>query len=456
MKRKYKQTELGMIPEHWELRIVKDVCEINRSSISKDYPYKEIEYIDITSVDKGTILESKRIKLNDAPSRAKRIVKDNDIILSTVRPNLKHFAFIKIAKPNLVVSTGFAVITCTDIVPEYLYYFLSTDSYTNYLSAIAEGHTSAYPAINPDVIENSIVPYPTIKEQQIIAKILSDFDAQINLNRQINQTLEQIAQAIFKSWFVNFDPAKAKIEAKEKGEDPERAAMCVISGKSDMELEQLSPEQLEQLAKTAALFPDELEESELGMIPKGWEVKPLDKIATYTNGLAMQKFPPRDNEQGLPVIKIAELRSGFTESTSRASKDLDPLYLVNDGDILFSWSGSLLVKQWHSGRGALNQHLFKITSSEYPKWFYYFATITHLPWFQSIAEGKATTMGHIQRHHLSQALIAVANDEIRNAAGNILQPLTDMSLQVMLEARSLSDIRELLLPKLLLGDVVPK
>ena len=127
----------------------------------------------------------------------------------------------------------------------------------------------------------------------------------------------------------------------------------------------------------------------------------------YLNGLALQKFPPESEDEFLPVIKIAQLRAGNTVGADRASARLKPEYIVHDGDVLFSWSGSLEVEFWCGGDGALNQHLFKVSSAEVPKWFYYLATRHFLHGFREIAAHKATTMGHIQRKHLTEARLLV-------------------------------------------------
>ena len=159
----------------------------------------------------------------------------------------------------------------------------------------------------------------------------------------MNATLEAMARALFQSWFVDFDPVRAKLDGRQPtGLDP----------------------------ATAALFPNEFKDSELGPIPKGWELKSLDQIANYLNGLALQKFPPNDGAT-LPVIKIAQLRQGSSEGADRCNTSLPPEYIVRDGDVLFSWSGSLEVELWCGADGALNQHLFKVTSNEFSKWFYY-------------------------------------------------------------------------------------
>ena len=152
-------------------------------------------------------------------------------------------------------------------------------------------------------------------------------------------------------------------------------------------------------------------DAELGEIPEEWEVKPLDQIATFLNGLALQKYPPTDGPT-LPVIKIAQLRAGHTNGADLANADLPPGYIVHDGDVLFSWSGSLELDVWTGGDGALNQHLFKVTSESLSKWFYYWWVHQHLGEFREIAADKATTMGHIQRRHLREALTVIPNQSL--------------------------------------------
>ena len=139
---------------------------------------------------------------------------------------------------------------------------------------------------------------------------------------------------------------------------------------------------------------------------ESWEEKSLPEIADYLNGLALQKFPAKGNDF-LPVIKIREMKQGISENSDKCNRDIPSQYIVQDGDVLFSWSGSLEVVLWTGGEGALNQHLFKVSSKEYPKWFYYLATKHHLAEFKVIAESKSTTMGHIQREHLKQAMISI-------------------------------------------------
>lgn len=265
---------------------------------------------------------------------------------------------------------------------------------------------------------------PSLAEQRAIAHILGTLDDKIELNRRMSETLEAMARALFKSWFVDFDPVRAKAEGR--GPDLPKAL--------------------------ADLFPDRLVESQMGEIPEGWEVNGLDEIARFLNGLALQKYPPAEG-RSLPVIKIAQLRAGNTDGADRASADVDADYVVRDGDILFSWSGSLECRLWAGGAGALNQHLFKVTSARYPRWLCYLGIHQHLDDFRHIAAGKATTMGHIQRHHLSDAKLAVPPPGLLHAMDAIVEPIIESMWRRAVQSRTLATLRDALLPTLISGEL---
>ncbi len=274
------------------------------------------------------------------------------------------------------------------------------------------------------------VPLPSKLEQRAIAHILGTLDDKIELNRRRNATLEAMARALFKAWFVDFEPVRAKLEGRwQRGQS--------LPGLP---------------AHLYDLFPDRLVDSDLGEIPEGWKAHGLDEVATFLNGLALQKYPPGEDDS-LPVIKIAQLRAGSTTGSDRASSHLNPDYVVNDGDILFSWSGSLECALWAGGRGALNQHLFKVTSKNVPRWFVYFAVHHHLTDFRRIAAGKATTMGHIQRHHLTDAKIATPPADVLAAADKYISPMFESLWKRMVESRTLATLRDTLLPKLISGEL---
>jgi len=180
-------------------------------------------------------------------------------------------------------------------------------------------------------------------------------------------------------------------------------------------------------------------------------VKSLDEIAHYQNGLALQKFRPENEKDAIPVLKIAQLKKGFADGDEQASSKIKAECIVNNGDIVFSWSGSLMVDIWCGGKVALNQHLFKVTSTDYPKWFYYYYTKHHLAEFQQIAQAKAVTMGHIKREHLKQAVCAVPDVVLLESLGETIAPLLDKAIAVRLENRTLVELRDKLLPQLISG-----
>lgn len=303
------------------------------------------------------------------------------------------------------------------------HYFDSRDFQDLFVSWSGGGSTRAYLGITAQA--DLPIAVPPIDQQLAIARILGALDDKIELNRRMNRTLETLAQRLFKSWFVDFDP----VVARSQGRKPYALS-------DDL----------------AALFPNALEDSSIGPIPSGWRVASLDSLAEFRNGLAMQKFPsgPIDS---LPVLKIAELRAGSTDGADQASADLDPRFVVIDGDLIFSWSGSLMVDIWAGGKAALNQHLFKVVPNGVPLWFCHHWILEHLDDFQGIAADKATTMGHIRRHHLSEALLARPDDALIEKLDALIAPLCERVLQNKLQNRKLAALRDLLLPKLFSGEI---
>lgn len=264
----------------------------------------------------------------------------------------------------------------------------------------------AQPKLNQENLRNIEIELPSHIDS--IASILSSLDRKIELNNKINADLEEMAQAIFKNWFVDFEPFK--------------------DGK----------------------FVD----SELGMIPEGWKVGRLTEIASYMNGLAMQKFPPENNEDSLPVLKIKELGQGFCGTDSdRCSCNIKDECKIHNGDVIFSWSGTLLVDVWCGGDCGLNQHLFKVTSKDYPKWFYYYWTKHHLQEFIHIAKDKAVTMGHIKRGHLEEALVAIPDNDSMDKAHDLFEPILSKMISLRMENSRLSTLRDTLLPRLMSGEL---
>lgn len=389
--------------QDWEVTRIGDVCTINEKSYSLSERWTFVHYLDTGNITENRIRKIQRIVLGRdvLPSRARRKISLNDILYSTVRPNKRHFGIVKEVIPNMLVSTGFAVITPneTRIDADFLYYYLSQDDVVNSLQAIGEQSVSTYPSIKPSDIEDLELSLPPLSEQVEIGRILRILDDKIQSNSRINHHLEQVAQAIFKSWFVDFEPFG--------GEQPSK-----------------------------------------------WQTGSLIDIADYLNGLAMQRFRPADGEIGLPVLKIKELRQGWCDAQSElCSPNIRSDYIVHDGDVIFSWSGSLLVDFWCGGDCGLNQHLFKVTSRKYDKWFYYVWTCHHLAQFVAMAADRATTMGHIKREALENTEVIIPDEDSYRQLGGLLTPLYEQVINNRVESRKLSQLRDSLLPKLLTGEI---
>ena len=197
-----------------------------------------------------------------------------------------------------------------------------------------------------------------------------------------------------------------------------------------------------------ALFAKALEET------SDWSEATLLDIANYKNGLAMQKFRPEGNDPGLPVLKIKELGQGTCSADSeRCRSDIDEAVHIYDGDLVFSWSGTLLLDFWAGGDAGLNQHLFKVTSEEYPTWFYYAWTKYHMRKFVALAKDRATTMGHIKRSALAEAKVLIPPSKAFGKLNSQMQPIVDQMINLKVEARKLGEFRDSLLPKLMSGEI---
>ena len=277
------------------------------------------------------------------------------------------------------------------VFSKYLYFLLSQDTFFDYVMLGSKG--CKMPRGDKSHIMNWEISLPSLPTQCRIAAILSSLDDKIDLLHRENATLEQMAETLFRQWFV--------VEAKEE-----------------------------------------------------WEEKPLSSIATFLNGLACQKYPPKNEIDKLPVLKIRELSSGIGNDSDWATTDVGVEYIVHAGDVIFAWSASLMVKIWDGEDCILNQHLFKVTSDKYPKWFYYFWCKHHLDEFISIAQSHATTMGHIKRNDLDIAIVLVPSDEelliMTEKMDGLVQKMENNNKQI----QTLIQTRDGLLPKLMNNEII--
>jgi type I restriction enzyme S subunit len=318
-------------------------------------------------------------------------VKTGDIIISC-SGTVGEVSVIKEEDPKGIISQALLILRADKNVAyqPFLKYFLMSPYGKSSITSRSDGSVQVNIA-KRQVIENIDILLPPLPEQKAIAEVLSSLDDKIDLLTRQNKTLEDIAQAYFRKWFIE--------DASDK-----------------------------------------------------WEEKGLDEIADFLNGLPLQKYPYKTGNP-LHVIKIKELNNGFTDSSDLCSADIPEQYIVHPGDVIFSWSGSLKVDIWKYGKGALNQHLFKVTSCNYPKWFYYFWIKYHLPEFKMIAESKATTMGHIQRRDLSNAIVLVPENQEINNMDNIMSPLIKKIEQNNAQILVLQKLRDTLLPKLISSEI---
>ena len=298
--------------------------------------------------------------------------------------------------------------------PYYLYRYLSLLDLSNLDSG------TGVPSMTFDNYYGLKIFLPNIEKQTKIAQILQTLDKKITINRQINQNLEAMAKQFYDYWFVQFD------FPNEEGKPYKSSGGKMVWN--------------EKLKRN---------------IPVGWHCGNLFEIAVFTNGLACQKFRPKDDEESLPVIKIREMHDGISDDTEEVTSNIPESVKVYNGDVLFSWSASLEVMLWAYGLGGLNQHIFKVTSAnDFPKSFYYFQLLDYIDVFKKVAEARKTTMGHITQDHLQQSTIAIPdNKDIAVRFEELISPIFEQVVKLHEEISYLIKQRDELLPLLMNGQV---
>ena len=327
-------------------------------------------------------------KVSEGLTRSK-IYKD-DILLTYTGNGYGDCAIIEENDKYHLAPNICKIVPNQDVVfPYYLYCYIRSNAFYNQMSSNMTG--SGQPTIPMKTIRLLKIPVPDMSVQIKIANVIWSLNQKIRNNKVINNNLEQQAQAIFVNEFLS-----------------------------------------------------------LQSLPDGWKKASLIDIANYLNGLAMQKYRPSAEEIGIPVLKIKELRQGCCDDNSElCSPSIKSDYIIHDGDVIFSWSGSLLVDFWCGGVCGLNQHLFKVSSIKYDKWFYFAWTKHHLDRFIAVAADKATTMGHIKRDELAKAEVLIPNEADYKRIGALLQPIYDLIISNRIENKKLAETRDSLLPKLM-------
>ena len=352
-------------------------------------------YLRITDINDDGTLNMSDLKSVSDEKATDYLLKPNDIVFARTGASTGRNYFYDGTDGEFVFA-GFLIKFSLDpkkVNPRYIKYYCISKDYRDWVAAFNTGSTRGN--INAQTLASMPISLPDRAIQNRIVKVLDAIEEKRKSNAKINDNLYAQAKAIFAQRFIGIET-----------------------------------------------------------IPDGWKKGNLLDIANYLNGLAMQKFRPRDDEVGLPVLKIKELRQGSCDVSSElCSPSIKPEYIVHDGDVIFSWSGSLLVDIWCGGTCGLNQHLFKVTSETYDQWFYYLWTAHHLERFIAIAADKATTMGHIKRGELEKAEVLIPSEKDYKEISSLMNPLFNLIIANRIEARKLAELRDELLPKLMSGEI---
>jgi type I restriction enzyme S subunit len=385
----------------WKECKIGDLVKVNQKSLSKEFEFEAIEYLDTGSITVGKVEGYQILKTADAPSRAKRLVENNDIIYSTVRPIQRHYGLLKNPKPNTVVSTGFAVLTCNQRTadPHFVYYFLTQDDIVNYLDSVAEGSTSAYPSLTPDVITDIDLLAPELPEQQTIASILSSLDDKIDLLHRQNKTLEALAETLFRQWFVE--------EADESWEED------ILSNYLSV---------VDNRGKTP---PISNEITEYPLI----EANALNGEGRLINYSVIKKYV--SNEIFHSWFRDELRKYDTLMTTVGANIGAMAMYVMEKGNIAQNIIG---------------------LSAEKISPFYLYETLKY-----RIGEILQLDIGGVQPSikvpHLISMIIPIPPKEIENVFVETIKPMIDKMENNYLEILTLESLRDTLLPKLMSGEV---
>ena len=373
--------------------------------------YRLEDFADINpmeSIPKGTV--AKKIPMEFIQPFTKRIpdylmeeykggvkFRNGDTLMARITPSLENgkTSYVDILDEDEIGfgSTEFIVLReKVNVSDKHFLYYLAISPTIRFTAIKSMTGSSGRQRVQTDVVKEHVFDAPELAEQRTIASVLSSLDDKIDLLHRQNQTLEQMAETLFRQWFV---------------ENP-------------------NPE---------------------------WEERPLSSIATFLNGLACQKYPPKNDVDKLPVLKIKELRNGLSDDCDWCTTEVDEKYIVENGDVIFSWSASLMVKIWDGETCILNQHLFKVTSDEFPKWYFYLWSKYHLDQFIAIATAHATTMGHIKRGDLDEAMVLVPSEEEIVQMSVDFEPILAKTITNNKQIQTLTALRDTLLPKLMSGEV---
>ena len=400
--------------KEWKTYKIRDIATVNLSQYSLKEGWNEVTYLDTGSITENHIedIQTFILPCDDFPSRARRKVQHNDILFSTVRPNQKHFGILKNPNDNLLVSTGFSVITVNPLVADanFVYYYITQQEIINYLQSVAEQSVSAYPSLKSSDIEDIDIELPSLYEQRRLALILKSIDDKIENNNRINHNLEQQAQALYKSWFVDFEPFR--------------------NGK--------------------------FVESELGMIPEGWDAKPLSSICHIEKKtINPQKHPTcLFTHYSIPAYDNSEL-----PELQKGSDILSNKYIISDYTILFSKLNPRIKRIWNVYKSESNP----ICSTEFvvykpmdiDTYPFLYSFITGDDFYNNIMSKVNGATGSHQRFHPEETLdiLVPYHIDCYRLYSQLVLPIIQQIDENKRENHYFASLRDSLLPKLMSGEL---
>ncbi|WP_407503035.1 restriction endonuclease subunit S [Acinetobacter baumannii] len=428
---------------------IKDIVDFNPSrplSKGKEFPFIDMASLPVNGRD---INEVSNKVFNGGGAK----FKNGDTLFARITPCLENGKTAKVE--NLPVgciahgSTEFIVLSAKSKDDEdFVYYLARLPDFRSYAISRMEG-TSGRQRVSWQALAEFNLRLPEKGKRKKIGKILKSLDDKIHLNNQINQTLESIAQAIFKSWFIDFDPVRATIAAKQEGKDPELAAMCAISGKNEEELQQMTEDDLAELRATASLFPDELVESELGEVPKGWDYKKLKDLCRVINGRAYKNTEFK--EEGIPIVRIQNLTGGG--KTVFSDLDLPQDKLIEKEDFIYAWSATFGPYIWRGPKSIYHYHIWKMDVDEtiISRYFLYLTMFRKTESMKSSGTGSIFT--HLTKAIMESQDVLIADNAINMLFKDRIDRIFKLISLKSDEINNLENIRDTLLPKLLSGEI---
>lgn len=384
------------MPE-WKSTCLGDICTTNKDSYSSKDNWKIVNYLDTGSITENKITELQYIDIetDKLPSRARRKVRKDSILYSTVRPNQLHYGIIKELVDNLLVSTGFTVIDVdtNKAIPEFIYYILTQKNTTEQLQAIAEQSVSTYPSIKATDIENLKLKLPNLAIQKKIVAILDTIDSKIRQNEKINNNLEQQAKVLYKDWFFDFSPFSSD-----------------------------------------------------GNLPNGWHFGTVGDIIQLHDS----KRVPLSGAERDKMAKVYPYYGATSLMDYVDNYLFDGIYLLlgEDGTVVDSLGFPIL--QYVYGQFWVNNHAHIITGKEG-------FSVEELYLFFSLTNIKSIVTGAVQQkvsqQNLKKVPAIIPSKQALSAFDEIIQPIFAQIRNLRDENANLSQLRDTLLPKLMSGEL---